>query len=70
MVKTSPPIEWLLQGSAWIAYRARRDLLLQSESDTTVQEARRHMLADPQVQGLITELSNWQIGRASCRERV
>lgn len=59
MAKTSPPIEWLLQGPAWIAYRTRRDLLLQPESDPAVREARSQMLADPQIQGLITELGNW-----------
>jgi hypothetical protein len=52
-------ITWLLEGQAWVQYRARLDLLGQVESDSAVVLARQAMLADPQVQGLIAELGEW-----------
>jgi hypothetical protein len=53
------PIDWLLQGEAWVVYRTRRDLLGQPEHHPQVRQARKAMLADPQVRGLIVELSSW-----------
>jgi hypothetical protein len=53
------PIDWLLEGESWIEYRARLDLLGQSERDSHVKSARKSMLADTQVQNLLTELSGW-----------
>lgn len=53
------PIDWLLEGEAWIQYRARRDLLDQPESDPTVAAARAAMLADARVQALIAGLAEW-----------
>jgi hypothetical protein len=53
------PIEWLLEGEPWIEYRARRDLLGQSESDPQVESSRQRMLASVQVHDLIAELSGW-----------
>ncbi len=53
------PIDWLLEGDAWIAYRARLDLLEQAEEDAAVKTARAGMLADARVQSLIAELSDW-----------
>lgn len=50
---------WLLAGPAWVQYRTRRDLLDQPENDPLVAAARQAMLADPQVQGLLTELAGW-----------
>lgn len=54
-----PPIEWLLEGEPWIEYRARLDLLGQSESNPQVRAARESMLANSQLQSLLTELSGW-----------
>jgi len=53
------PIDWLLEGEPWIEYRARRDLLGQSEKDPQVKSARKSMLANAQVQDLVAELSGW-----------
>jgi hypothetical protein len=53
------PIDWLLEGEPWIEYRTRIDLLGQSENDPQVLSARKAMLADTQVQSLVTELSGW-----------
>lgn len=53
------PIDWLLEGEPWIEYRARRDLLGRSEKDPQVKSARKSMLANTQVQNLVTELSGW-----------
>ena len=53
------PIEWLLEGEPWIEYRTRLDLLGQSENDPNVKAARKSMLADAQIRGLIGELSGW-----------
>ena len=52
-------VDWLLQGPPWIQYRARLDLLGQSESDTDVIAARHAMLAHPQIQTLLSELKAW-----------
>ena len=43
----------------WVVYRTRLDLLGQSEADPQVMSARQMMLADPQVQSLLVELSHW-----------
>lgn len=52
-------IEWLLQGEAWTEYRTRVDLLEQAESDPQVKAARKRMLADPKIQSLLGELTDW-----------
>jgi hypothetical protein len=53
------PIDWLLEGEPWIEYRARCDLLGQSEKDPQVKFARESMLAKTQVKDLVVELSGW-----------
>jgi hypothetical protein len=53
------PVDWLLEGGPWIEYRTRLDLLGQSEKDPKVKAARKSMLADPPVRGLISELAGW-----------
>jgi hypothetical protein len=53
------PLDWLLDGDDWIEYRARLDLLRQSEKDAQVKSARKSMLANAQVQNLLAELSGW-----------
>jgi hypothetical protein len=54
-----PPLDWLLSGPAWIQYRVRVDLLKQPADDPQVVRARRDMLSDPQVQGVIQGLADW-----------
>lgn len=53
------PIDWLLCGEAWIAYRVRRDLLDQPDDHPQTQAARAAMLAYPAIRGLIEELTHW-----------
>lgn len=53
------PINWLLESSPWVAYRTRRDLLGEEETQPNVQHARQAMLTDPNVQALVNELANW-----------
>lgn len=53
------PIDWLIEGEPWIEYRARRDLLGQSENDPQVKSVRKSMLANAKVQDLVAELSGW-----------
>ncbi len=53
------PVEWLLEGEPWVQYRARLDLLGQSEDDPDVMTARKSMLGDARVRALIDELSAW-----------
>ena len=53
------PLEWLLDGEAWIEYRVRRDLLGQAEDHPAVIRARHLMLASAPVQRLILELQQW-----------
>jgi hypothetical protein len=52
-------IEWLLEGEAWIQYRTRVDLLGQAENGPQVRAARKAMLADPKIQSLLAELTDW-----------
>ena len=52
-------ITWLLDGPPWVEYRTRTDLLEQPEDDPRVVDARKAMLAHPQVQGLKEELAKW-----------
>jgi len=59
MEPTSDTITWLLEGSPYVEYWTRCDLLDQPEDDPRVAAARRAMLADPQVQSLIAELADW-----------
>ncbi len=53
------PVDWLLEGDAWIEYRTRLDLLGQTEAEPQVKHARETMLANDQVRQLVTELSLW-----------
>lgn len=53
------PIDWLLEGEPWVAYRTRLDLLGQTEDDPQVKSARQMMLADLRLQSLLAELSHW-----------
>lgn len=52
-------IAWLLEGEAWIQYRTRVDLLGQGEAEPQVCAARKAMLADPKIQALLAELTDW-----------
>ena len=53
------PINWLLEGESYVAYRTRLDLLGQTEDVPSVQAARQGMLVDPNIQAIIKELSVW-----------
>ncbi len=59
MKTSSPPIDWLLTGEAYIEYRTRLDLLGQAPDDPLVLSARSALLADQKVRALVEELSNW-----------
>jgi len=50
---------WLLEGSPWIRYRTRIDLLNQQEDDLEVTADREAILADLKVQSLAEELTGW-----------
>jgi len=51
--------DWLLEGPAWVQYRALVDLAHEPESSADVQAAQHEMLADPQVVDLVRELQGW-----------
>ncbi len=53
------PIDWLLDGEPYVSYRTRRDLLGEAAGSGPVVEARREMLADPQVRSLVDGLAGW-----------
>ncbi len=53
------PLDWLLDGEAWLVYRTRRDLLGQAEDEPQVGAARQAMLADANVQKLVKTLAEW-----------
>lgn len=52
-------LDWLLEGPAWVRYRALLDLAHEPETSPDVQSARHEMLTDPQVAGLVQELQGW-----------
>ncbi len=52
-------IAYLLTSDPWIEYRTRLDLLEQDDNDPAVIAARMAMINNAQIQGLITELSQW-----------
>ncbi|MCD4671964.1 MAG: hypothetical protein K8R77_04800, partial [Anaerolineaceae bacterium] len=53
------PLEWLLEGPAWMQYRIRLDICRQPEDDPQVIAARQALLSDAKVQKIITELQTW-----------
>lgn len=53
------PIDWLLAGEPWVAYRTRMDLLGKSETESSVMIARQAMLDSPDVKNVLTELMAW-----------
>lgn len=56
------PIEWLVAGDPWIAYRTQVDLLGRPEDDPQVKSSRQAMLAEPKIQALLAELGEWPGG--------
>ena len=52
-------LDWLLEGPAWVRYRALVDLAHEPETSPDVQAARHDMLTGPQVVGLVRELQGW-----------
>ena len=54
-----PPIDWLLEGDPWVAYRTRIDLLGETEDAPSVRAAREAMIAAAPVQRLLSELAGW-----------
>jgi hypothetical protein len=53
------PLDWLLAGEPWVAYRTRIDLLRQPESAPAVRTARQEMRRDPAIQALLATLADW-----------
>lgn len=53
------PVDWLMQGPAYIQYRARIDLFGEDESTSGVQSARSAMLNQPEILELVGSLSDW-----------
>ena len=53
------PIDWLLEGPAWMQYRIRLDLCGESPDDPQVIAARKALLADTKVQDLVADLQTW-----------
>ena len=55
------PVDWLLEGPAWVQFRTRVDLLGAGEDDREVRTARARMLADESVRTLVAELADWPV---------
>jgi len=53
------PVEWLLEGPAYVQYRTRVDLLGQAETDPAVLSARSAMLVQPEIADLAVSLQDW-----------
>jgi hypothetical protein len=57
---TTDVIQWLLESDEpWTRYRTLVDLLDRPKDDAEVQATHAEMLADPQVQALVTEIATW-----------
>jgi len=59
------PLDWLLEGEPWVAYRTGLDLLDQPESAPQVTAARQVMLASAPIRALLAELAEWPGGVVS-----
>lgn len=57
--RVNSPIQWLLEGPAYIQYRTRVDLLQQPENDPDVQASRLAMIRQPEVIRLVESIQNW-----------
>ena len=53
------PVDWLMQGPAYIQYRTRLDLLGEGETSPAVRSARLAMLDQPEIRELVDSLSDW-----------
>jgi hypothetical protein len=53
------PINWLLEGSAFIQYRTRIDLLGEGDLYPDVQSVRRAMLLQPEIREMVNSLQDW-----------
>jgi hypothetical protein len=53
------PVDWLLEGPAWIRYRTRIDLLGEKESSAAAVSDRKEMLRDGQIADLMDSLEKW-----------
>ena len=56
------PVEWLLEGPAWVQYRTHLDLLGQSNRDEQVAGLQKTIAEEPQIQALLGEVSGWPGG--------
>ena len=50
---------WLLEGPTWLRYRLHLDLLGRDPGETEMVDLRLQVAGDPQVEGLLVELSAW-----------
>ena len=55
----SKVVDWLLNGEGWVEYQTRLELLGESPNNPTALAAKKHMLENPLVQGLLAALANW-----------
>jgi hypothetical protein len=53
------PLDWLLEGPAWMQYRVRLDLCDESPDNPQVVAAREALLADANVQEIVADLQTW-----------
>ena len=54
------PVDWLLEGPAFVRYRCLTDLIGKADDDPDVVAAYRGMIADPLVASLIREVNAWE----------
>ncbi len=52
-------IDWLLSGPAWVQYRTQVELLGRLPDEAQMVALRQRIVAEPQVQVLLTELAGW-----------
>ncbi len=52
---------WLLEGDPWVQYHTLVDLLKETQDSLAVQQARKEMLAHPQINQLVQELQDWPV---------
>ncbi len=52
-------VDWLLEGPPWVRYRVNIDLLGLSEGTSELADTRKKIIAHPDMQALLSELSSW-----------
>lgn len=51
--------EWLLEGDSWVEFNTRKHLLRQPDESPEVKATHKHMIEDPRIRQIVTDLQVW-----------